>query len=142
MIAANNPYNLRYSCHNNWKGQSGQLRGFCVFLDFDYATRAVAILLMRSYRMKYVRTYSQIIQRYAPPSENKTQVYIDFIISKLSKFPWDEPSTIYDFARLMYYIIWFEQGVKPEKVLNELNVIELIASVIRNYKILPYGLRR
>ena len=142
MIAANNPYNLRYNCHNNWKGQTGQLRGFCVFTDFDYATRAVSMLLMRSYRMKHVRTYSQIIQRYAPPSENKTQAYIDFLMVKLSKFPWDEPSTIYDFARLMYYIIWFEQGVKPEKVLNELNVLELIVRVIRNFKISPYGLRR
>ena len=48
MIAANNPYNLRYNPINRWKGLVGNYRGFCVFDDFDHSTRAVALMIMRT----------------------------------------------------------------------------------------------
>lgn len=142
----NNPFNLRYNPRNRWQGQCGSLRGFCVFDDLDHCVRAVAICIMRSYRKAQVRTYSQIISRYAPKSDdNPTQVYLQFILDHVHKFPWDEPRSLDDFANLLYYIVWFEQG-SPGDLLGIIpmgdSFFYYLKSVLVKYKIVPYGLKR
>ena len=48
----------------------------CSFLHFDYGYRA-ALLLMRNYVCRYgCDTPEKIIRRWAPPSENDTELYI------------------------------------------------------------------
>lgn len=78
----NNPLNIRYSAANNWKGQTGQQSGFCVFDTPENGIRA-AMVNLKSYRKKGVVTIGDIISRWAPPTENNTQNYIDFVCRKL-----------------------------------------------------------
>lgn len=70
--------NIRYNPHNTWLGQCGKYKGFCKFINEDYAIRALIILLLR-YRSFGLTDVSAIINRYAPQSENETSVYISFV---------------------------------------------------------------
>lgn len=128
MIGKNNPFNLRYSHLNNWIGQTGQTRGFCDFQSIDYCIRAVAILVMRSYRKKNVLTISEIITRYAPPSENKTNDYISFVCNKMSAFPFDIPQRV-EYPLLLRAMSIYEGN---HVVLHD------IMRVIDEFKIVPY----
>lgn len=128
MIGKNNPFNIRYNARNAWLGQTGETRGFCDFENVEYCIRAVAILIMRSYRKKNILTVSEIINRYAPKIENETDRYVDYICSRLGVFPFDIP-TRNMYPVLLYYIARFEG-----------NPVDLsyIARVIDFYKIVPY----
>lgn len=70
----NNPLNIR-SGKSKWMGQTGELRGFCIFQSDAWGYRAALYLLMR-YRMKGWDTVREIISHWAPPSENDTEGYI------------------------------------------------------------------
>lgn len=70
--------NIRYNPHNIWLGQCGAYKGFCKFINEDYAIRALIILLLR-YRSFGLTDVSGIINRYAPQSENETSVYISIV---------------------------------------------------------------
>lgn len=84
----NNPLNIRKG--SNWKGlvKTPEEKQFCVFSSILYGIRA-ALVLLRTYKYKYhCVTISQIISRWAPPSENDTQKYIDMVVSlMLSQIP-------------------------------------------------------
>lgn len=73
-----NPLNIRYARHNQWLGQCGEYRGFCVFLNDAYGFRAAFINLC-SYLKQGHDTIEEIINRWAPPHENKTEAYINFV---------------------------------------------------------------
>lgn len=74
-----NPLNIRYVAANRWKGlhpTQPNVKGFCRFVHFDAGYRA-AILLMKTYIQKRgCDTVEKIIRRWAPPSENRTELYI------------------------------------------------------------------
>lgn len=78
----NNPLNIRYSEKNNWFGQVGYDRkkgGFCVFDSPVWGYRAAFKLLFK-YQMKYgCKNVAKLIERWAPPSENNTNKYIEFV---------------------------------------------------------------
>lgn len=78
-IANRNPLNIRYIASNRWLGLHPShpcVKGFCSFLHFDYGYRA-ALLQMRNYVCRYgCDTPEKIIRRWAPPSENDTELYI------------------------------------------------------------------
>lgn len=76
----NNPGNIRSSKGTTWVGQTGvDSKGFVVFSSMEYGVRAVAIIL-RNYVSKYgLQTVAQIINRWAPPSENDTAAYTQFV---------------------------------------------------------------
>lgn len=74
----NNPLNIRFSKSNDWVGQKGEDNGFCVFEHYKYGFRAARILV-KNYSKKGINTISSIVRRWAPPSENDTRVYIDFV---------------------------------------------------------------
>lgn len=73
-----NPLNIRYSPSNQWKGQVSQNKGFCVFKSNSYGIRAGYIILT-NYIKNGVNTIRDIVSRWAPPSENDTQRYINFV---------------------------------------------------------------
>lgn len=125
MIGRNNPLNIRYSPLNKWKGQSGYTRGFCNFRSLEFGIRCAAYLLIVSYRSKGFKMYAQLIQRFAPPSENNTVNYVKYVCDKCMVFPFDEPVTIEDFATLIYYMWCFEQGKTP--ALSIADIEEIIA---------------
>lgn len=128
MIGRNNPFNLRYSKNNHWLGLTGQTRGFCDFENIDFGIRAAALLVMRSYRMKNVLTISEIIHRFAPPSENNTARYIDYVCCRLSCFPFDIP-TFDEYPILLSAMSSFEG--------NFVGIAE-INYVIDEFHIVPY----
>ena len=78
MIRNNNPLNIR-SGKTLWKGEiapSGSKGGFCQFQSIEWGLRA-AFCLLRTYAVKYrLNCVRDIINRWAPPSENNTQSYI------------------------------------------------------------------
>lgn len=112
MIGKNNPLNIRYNRFNQWKGldlQKPQTKGFCNFIDVRYSIRACAYLLMRTYRKKGLRTYTELIRRYAPESENPTFAYIDYVVPA-HRFSFDCPVTQWDFAQMIFKMSVFESG--------------------------------
>lgn len=133
MIGKNNPLNIRYNIKNRWIGQTGETRGFCNFSSTVYCVRACAYLLMRSYRKRGLRTYAELIRAYAPESENPTGDYITFVCDSLYVLPFDVPQTQRNFAGLIRFMMWFESG--NSCVWSADNIL----SVIRSFKIMPYG---
>lgn len=73
-----NPLNLRYSTKNKWLGQVGELKGFCVFQNEAYGFRA-AFKNVCTYLRQGHDTIEKIVSRWAPPCENKTDEYINFV---------------------------------------------------------------
>ena len=133
MIGKNNPLNIRYSRLNKWKGQTGQTRGFCDFESVDYCIRACAILLMRSYRKRGIFTYGEIIRVYAPSCENDTGAYLEYVCEKLGVTPFDTPTSIEDFSKLIYWMGVYESGDDFTSInFNHILYIEL---VIENFEI-------
>ena len=135
MIGENNPLNIRYNSINKWVGMKEPNRGFCQFVHVNYFIRACAILLMRSYRKKGFKTYSELIGCYAPSSENPTSSYILFVCHRVSAFPWDIPSTPDDFAKMIHAMWFFEQGCMPGLG------IDSILNVINHFNIKPYAIK-
>lgn len=133
MIGKYNPLNIRYSCLNHWKGQTGRTNGFCDFTSYVFGIRAAAFLLMRSYRRAGCRTYAQLITRFAPPSENSTENYIKTVCEWLNVYPWDIPDTPKRFAGLIHKMWRFEQGCAPDWSADS------ILTVINNQGIRIYG---
>lgn len=73
----NNPGNLRPG--DNWQGMIGENAGFIVFQDISWGIRALGIDLSTKIKKGY-NTIEKIITRYAPPSENDTQAYINLVV--------------------------------------------------------------
>lgn len=97
-IRNNNPLNIRKG--NNWYGERHPQidRDFEEFESMELGIRA-AFVLLRNYVTGYngrsvkFNTIRKIIRRWAPPVENATQRYIDFVVRK----------TGYD----QNYVLWF-----------------------------------
>lgn len=135
MIGKNNIWNIRYSPANNWMGQTGKTNGFCDFEAHRFCVRAVAILLMRSYRRKSIITVKDIISRYAPPSENRTDKYIRYICQHMNCFPEDRMMSVSDYSTLIYHMQVYESG-------QVYFTLRYIGSVIDSFKIVPIKVRK
>lgn len=86
MVGRNNPFNIRYMSVNNWYGQALPPRkGFCQFFEFDFGLRA-GFVLLRNYIRDGLDSVYQIIPKFAPPSENDTNKYIDYVLSQFDSF--------------------------------------------------------
>lgn len=73
----NNPGNIRLGI-TVWVGEirPSQDKSFCQFRSMRYGYRAL-LRLLQNYRRKYkLRTIKEMIERWAPPSENNTNAYI------------------------------------------------------------------
>lgn len=129
MIGRNNPFNIRYNPLITWVGQESHTNGFCDFSTVHFGVRAACLLLMRSYRRQGFLTIQEIISRFAPPSENNTSEYVQFVCHKLGIFPFDIPSQK-DFPRLLHAMSIFEGNPVSE---------ELVADCIEVFKIRLYN---
>lgn len=86
-IRNNNPLNIRIG--NTWLGerQNPTDPAFEEFVSIEYGYRA-AFCILRRYIRRYKRqTIAAIISTWAPPSENATQRYIDFVANKMGIAP-------------------------------------------------------
>ena len=110
MVGKNNPFNIRWNPRNQWKGlsQNPVNKGFCNFKDIKFGIRAAAYLLIVSYRKKGIKTYGEIIKRFAPPFENDTDKYIQFVCDSMKVFPFDGPTTRIRYAHLLHYMSIYE----------------------------------
>jgi len=83
----NNPGNIRKTYDRNgkqtfWKGEiAGKDKDFKTFQTMSYGYRALFALL-REYMTKGFNTIETIISRYAPSTENKTEIYINTVVSR------------------------------------------------------------
>ena len=87
MIGLNNPFNIRNSKRNKWLGQIGSTKGFCNFSQLDFGVRAAVKIVMVNYRRFGIKTIRDIINRFAPPSENDSEDYVRFVVSRTQISP-------------------------------------------------------
>ena len=121
-IANRNPLNIRHSTANRWLGlcpHRPSVKGFCHFLNFAYVYRA-AVVLIKNYILKHgADTPRKIIARWAPPSENQTDLYIACVCGRSRLAP-DEKILAYgpQIARLVAAMAKQETGVSilPEEI--------------------------
>ena len=76
-----NPLNIRRVAGTRWKGQRAEQtdRSFVQFESLEYGIRA-AFCLLETYRRKYKAVcIEDIINRWAPPSENDTRKYVETV---------------------------------------------------------------
>lgn len=78
----NNPLNIRLNAANAWKGKitPNTDGAFEQFSDMAYGYRA-ALYLLRKYIKQGYTTIGSIITRWAPPSENNTNSYINHVVN-------------------------------------------------------------
>jgi len=77
----NNPGNLKYFSSNQWKGQIGSDGVFARFINIAYGIRAWGIDIKGDIK-KGKNTIEKLIYEFAPPTENKTEIYIDTVSSR------------------------------------------------------------
>ena len=77
----NNPGNIRNS-KTKYLGevQPSQDSAFKQFQSIDYGYRAMFVLIEHYYKARGLKTIRQIINRYAPASENNTEAYIQQVL--------------------------------------------------------------
>ena len=80
----NNPFNVRSSKSNDWQGSDASLRegGYEGFINPDYGIRAADRVLENYGKNSNIETLRGALNRYAPPSENPTESYVDYISDK------------------------------------------------------------
>ena len=85
-IRNNNPGNIRHGI--DWDGldeDQSKDEEFSQFSTPEYGIRAM-FKILKTYDNKYnLNTIEGIINRWAPPIENDTESYIDFVSSKVGK---------------------------------------------------------
>lgn len=121
----NNPFNIRNS-GNNWQGRVDSQESFERFQTLDYGIRA-GFKLLHNYQKNYgLETVEQIVYRFAPPHENDTEGYINWIckwtgFGRTTPIDLRKKDILISFSK---YIIEMETGKpidkrKLEKVYNK-----------------------
>ncbi|MBJ9340164.1 hypothetical protein I5500_07475 [Citrobacter freundii] len=114
-IRNNNPGNLEYSKANPWVGQIGEDGRFAKFETPEHGIRALGRNLL-SYQRQGIDTVNDIINRWAPPSDNNnTDAYIQAVCAQLGVTP-DQPldaSNPDTLKALCASIIQHENGSQP-----------------------------
>lgn len=115
MIGKNNVLNIRASKSFSWAGQTGATRGFCDFEGIEMCRRAGLYLLMRSYRRAGVVKLEEVIKRWAPPTENNTSNYVDFVCKRSGLQRGFVLRFLSDFASVLAAMEIMEIGVPASK---------------------------
>lgn len=105
-IRNNNPLNIRWDGRTQWLGMTGaDSAGFVKFETMPYGFRAAARIL-NTYRNRGVVTLSGIVNAWAPPNENDTAGYIQYVAGRVGKpagaviQPIDWPALLQAMARM------------------------------------------
>lgn len=120
-IRNNNPLNIRKGC--SWKGERPNQTdpSFEEFISIEYGIRA-ALRLMRNHITGFggsrpkQNTLKKLISVWAPPSENATAGYVDFVSAQCRLSPTqiisaDDKGLLCKVARVMAYVecgVWIE----------------------------------
>ena len=116
-IRNNNPGNIRHGI--DWDGldkDQSKDEEFSQFSTPEYGIRAM-FKILKTYNDKYnLNTIEGIINRWAPPIENDTEAYINFVSSKVGKNS-SEVLNEKDYISLVQAIIHMENGDQPYPLL-------------------------
>lgn len=112
-IRNNNPGNIRRSSID-WRGEVAT--GDQTFEVFDTPEQGIRALgkILRNYQRKYgLNTVRGIINRWAPPTENNTDAYVQHVAEAVGADP-DEPINVdATLSLLVSSIILHENGINP-----------------------------
>ena len=119
----NNPLNIRKVPGTHWRGEVLPLRGsgevagdrsFVQFESLEYGIRA-AFCILNTYRRKYKAVcVEDIINRWAPPSENDTRKYVE-TVCRLTGFGGKERLEESQLPALVYAMAFVECGAPISK---------------------------
>lgn len=99
----NNPLNIRWSVRNKWFGQTGAYKDFVMFSDLSYGVRAALVLLRRYINDYHLSRVMEIITRFAPPTENNTIKYINFVCDEMERHGFSDVISANDSS--LYYLV-------------------------------------
>jgi hypothetical protein len=136
----NNPFNIRSSSSNDWQGADDSIGegGYQGFQNNDYGIRAADRVLNNYGKKQFeegsenfnlygenVDTLRETLNMYAPPSENPTESYVDFISDKTGIDP-DAPIDLTDAgirSLIMSPMATFESrsSYSPEEISASIN---------------------
>lgn len=110
----NNPGNIRRSASVTYCGEiKGADAEFRTFEAMRWGYRAIFVVL-HTYRLRYgIRTIGEAIGRWAPPEENNTSAYIEFVVRQSGRSasePYDTLSAE-DMVPIVEAISRMENGV-------------------------------
>ena len=112
----NNPLNIRRVAGTKWKGQAAEQKDkeFMQFESLAWGLRA-AFCLLETYRRKYkLVCIEDIINRWAPPSENDTRKYVE-TVCRLTGFGGKERLEESQLPALVYAMAFVECGAPISK---------------------------
>ena len=113
-IRNKNPGNIKLG--TNWDGLAAEQTDptFCIFNEAVMGIRALMRILL-TYRFTHKKaTIDEIIYRWAPPSENSTDKYVEFVCKKLNKEKDVRlNNSMEDYLPLVKAIIQMENGMQP-----------------------------
>ncbi len=108
----NNPGNIRNNPSFAWDGQVGvDDAGFVIFDRYENGVRAIGKVL-DAYARRGVVTIRQVIETYAPPSENDTGSYVQSVVQRTG-IGANSAIRASERARVVGAIIHHENGVNP-----------------------------
>lgn len=117
-----NPLNIKKT-NIKWHGKiEGEDRFFESFKDCYYGYRAAIICLYKHYRAGS-NTVNLLINKWAPPVENRTSNYVDYV----SSASWLKPNQVFDWTysnvfNIMYHMCVFENG----KIIDKEALTEIV----------------
>lgn len=121
-----NPGNIDHVPTNKWQGladppledppRGGGRARFARFVSHEYGIRALALLLITYQDRHNLRTIRQIVNRWAPPKENSTSSYVNFVDQQLPRHTADDVLNLHkheDLKEMVVAIIKHELGGNP-----------------------------
>lgn len=123
-----NPGNIRLPRKENMEKDRfiGELRpsrdkSFRTFVNMAYGYRAMHYLLRRYKNSYSLNTLAQMIARWAPPTENHTDAYIDFVAKRsgIGRDQIVDVSNMTVMCRIVEAMTVMENGNKYEPDMNE-----------------------
>lgn len=111
-IRNKNPMNIEYQKSNNWDGQTGTDGRFATFSSSIYGIRAGAKLISNYMTNYNLTSVIQILERFAPATENHTAGYAKFVAEKMGITP-SERITKAQIPSMVKAMIQMENGIQP-----------------------------
>lgn len=114
-VRNNNPFNIRFSPTNDWKGKITENKSDDMFEEFsslEYGVRAWCILIKTYVKKHHCSTLRSIVYRFAPVSENDTLSYYKYVKEAVGSLAVDPFSNVFLF-RLACSMWYVENGVIP-----------------------------
>ena len=115
----NNPLNIEQSKTKPWKGEirpSQDIR-FAQFKTMSYGYRAAFKLLSNYQKLHGCKQLADFINRWAPPSENNTRAYIDFVSKRsgIDDLAYVDTHNKDQMCRIVAAMSRMENGIEPDE---------------------------